>query len=69
MVYFGTRVAFTQMRYVFPAAPAAALLAALGYRALFANRWRPAGATAVVALALLFQILVLTRIVMPHAMV
>jgi 4-amino-4-deoxy-L-arabinose transferase-like glycosyltransferase len=69
MVYFGTRVAFTQTRYVFPAAPAAALLAALGFRALIAARWRPAGATAIVTIALLFQILVLTRIVLPHAMV
>lgn len=69
MVYFGTRVAFTQMRYVFPVAPAAALLAALGFRALIADRWRPFGAAAIIAGAWLFQMLLLTRLVLPHTVI
>lgn len=69
MVYFGTRVAFTQMRYVFPVAPAASVLAAIGIRALIPERWRLTGAAGIVTCAMLFQMLVLTRLVLPHGVV
>lgn len=69
MVYFGTRVAFTQVRYVFPAAPAAAVLAALGFRELFGVQRQQIGTSCVVAGAMLFQMLTLTRLVLPHGSV
>ena len=69
MVYFGTRASFTQVRYVFPVAPAIALLAALGYRELITEQRRMTGASVIVACAMLFQMLVLTRLVLPHGIV
>ena len=66
MIYFGT-ANWTQARYVFPAAPAAALLALWGLRALLPRPLlRPAAALTIAALAG-YTLLLLTRLVLPYA--
>ncbi len=67
MIYFGTMFQLTQARYVFPVAPAAALLALWGLRALVPSTLlRPAAALTIVALAG-YNLLLLTRLVLPYA--
>ena len=67
MIYFGTMFQLTQARYVFPAAPAAALLALWGLRALLPRPLlRPAAALTLAALAG-YTLLLLTRLVLPYA--
>ena len=66
-MYFGTRFQLTQARYIFPVATATALLAMLGLRALLPARLlRPAAALTIGALGV-FNVLVLTRLVIPYA--
>jgi 4-amino-4-deoxy-L-arabinose transferase-like glycosyltransferase len=67
MLYFGTMFLLTQARYVFPVAPAAALLAMLGLRALTPRRWRAPGAALVIGCLAAFQFLLLTNLVLPYA--
>jgi 4-amino-4-deoxy-L-arabinose transferase-like glycosyltransferase len=68
VLYFGARFPLTQARYAFPAAPAAALLAMLGLRALLPARGRDQAAACVIALAAAFQVLLLTRLVLPYGL-
>jgi 4-amino-4-deoxy-L-arabinose transferase-like glycosyltransferase len=67
MLYFGTISPWTQARYMFPIAPAVALLAMLGYRELVAPERRNAGAAVIVFAAVAMQVLLLTRLVLPYA--
>ncbi|MDP9371318.1 MAG: hypothetical protein M3Q65_02445, partial [Chloroflexota bacterium] len=67
MIYFGTMFALTQARYIFPAATGAALLAMLGLRALVPRPLRPPAAALVIFALGLFNLLVLTRFVIPFA--
>jgi 4-amino-4-deoxy-L-arabinose transferase-like glycosyltransferase len=67
MIYFGTMFLLTQARYVFPILPAAAVLTMLGLRALVPSRARLPAAALVIAAASLFQVLLLTRLVLPYA--
>ncbi len=67
MIYFGTMFALTQARYIFPVATATALLGMLGLRALVPRPLlAPAAALVIVALGL-FNLLVLTKFVIPYA--
>jgi 4-amino-4-deoxy-L-arabinose transferase-like glycosyltransferase len=68
MVYFGTMFQLTQARYVFPVLPAAAVLAMLGLRALVPAWARAPAAALVIAAASVFQVLLLTRLVLPYAL-
>lgn len=68
MIYFGTMFQLTQARYIFPVVTATAAVAMLGLRALIPERWtRPAAALTIAALAA-FNLLVLTRFVIPYAL-
>jgi hypothetical protein len=58
----------TQARYVFPVLPAAAVLAMLGLRALVPAWARAPAAALVIAAASVFQVLLLTRLVLPYAL-
>jgi hypothetical protein len=67
MIYFGTMFGLSQARYIFSAAPATALLAMLGLRALIPCRLlRPAAALTIACLAA-FNLLLLTQLVIPYA--
>ena len=66
MIYFGT-ANWTQARYVFPAAPAATLLALWGLRALVPRRLLRLAAGLTIAGLAGYNLLLLTRLVLPHA--
>ncbi len=67
VIYYGTLNILTQVRYAFPVAPAAALLALWGLRALVPRRLLPLAAALTIAAVALFNLLLLTRLVLPYA--
>jgi 4-amino-4-deoxy-L-arabinose transferase-like glycosyltransferase len=67
MVYFGTMFLLTQARYFFPILPAAIVLATAGLRSLVPGGWQRPATVGVVAGAALFQMLILTKLVLPYA--
>jgi 4-amino-4-deoxy-L-arabinose transferase-like glycosyltransferase len=66
-IYFGTMFLLTQARYFFPVLPAAIVLAMLGVRAMTPSRWRMPAAAVVIAIVTGFQVLLMTRLVLPYA--
>lgn len=68
MLSYGLKGGITQARYVFPAAPAAAVLAMLALREVLSPRWRPPVAAVVFASALAFQIWLLVTLVIPYGL-
>jgi 4-amino-4-deoxy-L-arabinose transferase-like glycosyltransferase len=66
-IYFGTMFLLTQARYYFPILPAAIVVALLGFRALTPRHLRHIVAASIVATAAGFQIMLLTRLVFPYA--
>ena len=63
---FGVRFVLTQARYFFPMIDAAALLLMVGLRAWIPMRWRGAGQTVVVFLAIAVNVAIYTSYVVPY---
>ncbi len=67
MIYFGTMFMLTQARYIFPVVTATALLGMLGVRALVPRPLRAPAAALVIFLLGVFNLSLLTRLVIPFA--
>ena len=68
MLYAGTQIFITQVRYAFPIMPALAILAMLGIRSLIPARAQRVGAAVLVVGVMGFQAVVLSRLVLPYVL-
>ena len=67
MIYFGTMFLLTQSRYFFPILPVGIVLATAGLGSLVPSRWQHPATIALVAGTMLFQTLILVKLVLPYA--